>query len=223
MDRFRPRPQPPVSLTPYILCGLGHRPNPLLGRKFSEFCTEWTAWISEYFHADLDILVHYQSLWTLNIPVGLKGLLWKSSSRSLLLGPHWYGPSDLGQNCHCGKAMSLPHVWSGCSTYDLSPLKDILLALLASLCPGDYRVLDYDKWPSPFWFLLLVLKPLEKQLEVSKKQLALLKDSWASQERAIGGYLWYIWRQRMKETVVPSFSFVPYRHVALLASYLDAG
>ena len=76
--------------------------------------------------------------------------------------------------------MMLPHVWASCTAYDLSPLKNVLLDHLPSLCPSDSQTLDFDEWPSLFWFLLFVLKPLEKRLVVSKPQAALLWNSQAA-------------------------------------------
>jgi len=190
-------------------------PNPLQGRKFTDFCAEWTAWIAEHFHLELDILTHFHLLWTANVPTSLKELLWKTSSGSLPLGRRWYGMSDLGQVCHCGMEMSLPQVWAGCAAYDLTPLRNALLDHLLLLCPSNYRTLDFDEWPSPFWFLLIVLKPLEKRLTVSKPQ--------AARESAIGNYLWYIWKQHMKEMVVSNFLFVPRGHMAQMALALGIG
>jgi len=187
-------------------------PDPLQGRKFTDFCAEWTAWIAEHFHVELDILTHFCSLWMANVPTGLKELLWKTSSGSLPLGHRWYGTE-----------MSLPHVWAGCTAYDLTPLRDALLDHLPSLCPGDYRTLDFDKWPSPFWFPLIILKPLEKRLMVSKPQAALLRSSRAARESAIGNYLWYIWKQHMKETAVSNFLFIPRGHMAQMALALGIG
>jgi len=64
--------------------------------ELAGFCVEWTAWIAKHFHAELDILTHFCLIWTVNIPTGLKELLWKSLSRSLPLGCRWHGRSDLG-------------------------------------------------------------------------------------------------------------------------------
>ena len=70
--------------------------NPLLRGKFTAFCADWTSWMKVHFDAKLDILRHFATLWCLDVPVGLKELLWKSASRSLPLGHHWYSASDLG-------------------------------------------------------------------------------------------------------------------------------
>jgi len=119
--------------------------------------------------------------------------------------------------------MSLPHIWAGCTAYNLGPLRDALLAHLPTLCPSNSQTLDFDKWPSPFWFPLFMLKPLEKRLAVSKPQAALLRNSRATRENAIGSYLWYIWKQHMKETAVPSFLFAPRGHVTQLALAIGVG
>ena len=155
-------------------------PNPLLGRKFAMFCVEWMAWITEFFYKELDILTHFRSLWALSVPAGLKELLWKYSSGSLPLGCRWYGTLDQGQTCCCGSEMSLPHIWARCPAYNLTPLRDVLLDLLPTICPGDCRTLDFNEWPSPFWFPLIALKPLEKRLAVSKPQATLLWNSHAA-------------------------------------------
>jgi len=198
-------------------------PNPLLGTKFRPFCKDWTKWVEEQFGARLDILRHFPTLWWMDAPVGLKELLWKAASGSLPLGHHWYGKSDLGRTCRCGTEMSLPHVWSGCAAYDVSPLRDELLELLPTLCPRTHRTLDFDKWPSPFWYPLICLKALERRLEVGRKQAHALRDSGGAREWAIGAYLWHVWKQCMWEMAEPTFRFILSGQVRALQKALGVG
>ena len=89
--------------------------------------------------------------------------------------------------------------------------------LIQSLCTGHHHTLDFNEWPPPFWYPLLVLKLLEKMLAVNRQVARVLQDSCEAQEWAIGSYLWYVWKVRMQETADQSFVFIPYKHVWALA------
>lgn len=192
-------------------------PNPLLSQRFLPFCLDWTAWIEEFFHVNLDILKHFQSLWTMQIPSGLHELLWKIASNSLPLGHRWHGASDLGWECHCGTVLLASHIWDGCAYYTLTPLRELLLCHLSTLCPGHHQVLDFDEWPSPYWYPLLALKPLEKSLSLTRCVAWVYKESQNAREWVIGTYLWYIWKNHMQETADQDYIFIPHKHVQALA------
>ena len=134
------------------------------------FCNEWTDWVQEIFSQDIDILRVYESLWTINIPRGLKELLWKASSGSLPVGRRWHGRSPLGSECRCGHEFTLAHVWEGCDRYDMWPLREVMIDSIGSLVTGNHRTLLVASWPPPYWFPLLCLRHLEKTLNVSKKE-----------------------------------------------------
>src|SRR6266436_7733760 len=91
---------------------------PSLGCKFSEFNASWTDWILGHTGLYLDIIRHIPLVWCLDIPSGLKELLYKCMSGSLPLGRSWHGKSLLGKVCHCGSAMLLEHIWSSCLSYN---------------------------------------------------------------------------------------------------------
>ena len=198
-------------------------PCPLRGGKFDTFCADWTNWMLVHFSTELDILKHFTTLWCLDVPISLKELLWKLASGSLPLGGHWYGTSDLGRTCRCGAKMSLHHIWVGCPRYILSPLRETLIGFLPTLCPGSYWTLDFDEWPSPFWYPLLSLKALEACLPLTRKQACALHDSQHVREQAIGPYLWFIWKNHMREMADPKFTFIPWRQVGSLEKALGIG
>ena len=198
-------------------------PPPILGRKFAPFCEDWTSYMSLVFHVDLDILSSFKNLWTMNVPIGLKGLLWKSASGSIPIGELWHGASDLGAYCACGETLSLPHIWEGCECYRLAPLKDALDGYLLTLGGGFSKTVDFSAWPSPYWYPLLCLAKIEKSLDISRKQRKSLKNNRRFREWAIGMYLWTIWRKRMKEIMVPDYKFIPEFHVDDMLADIKAG
>jgi len=197
--------------------------NPLLGPKFDVFREEWSAWMGEVFLQDVDLTRAFRMIWKINVPKGLKELLWKESSGSLPLGAHWHGKSPLGNECRCGRETTLTHIWEGCVCYNMWPLKEVMLDSLPVLGVGGHRVLDVAAWPPPFWFPLLCLKQLEKPLNLSKKERRALKNSRATREKIVGTYLWSVWRWRIKEIMDESFSFVPSYFVESLRKELGVG
>jgi len=66
----------------YLIVQDGTLP-PILTDKFWPFMEEWTAWMKTNFLVNLDILQHFSRLWSLEVPPGLKELLWKEASSSL--------------------------------------------------------------------------------------------------------------------------------------------
>ena len=180
-------------------------------------------WIESNFLVDIDILKIFGQLWHINVPRGLKELLWKYASGSLPIGSKWNGTSDLGSFCKCGSETTLPHIWEGWVAYDLSPLRRIIDDHTPSLCLGYYKTLDFGTWPSPYWYPLLCLKQVEKCYDASRKQMKAFKDSRSKREWAIGTYLWLVWKKRMKEVMDRSFTFEPWQHTAVLEKELGIG
>ena len=195
-------------------------PSPLLSDRFRPFCENWSSWMVGHFNIHLDITKHFHRIWTVNIPPGLKGLLWKLASNSLPLGKNWHGTSDFGRTCRCGSPMSASHVWMGCPSYDLAPLLALLCEKLRLLYHGPHRTLRPNEWGPPFWYPLFVLRPLESYLPLAREDRRLLGDSRDDREWAIGSYLWYIWAARMKEIMEPDRNFIPASCVPILRDIL---
>ena len=195
-------------------------PSPILTDRFRPFCQDWSYWIARKFDVRLDITRHFHRLWEVSVPAGLRDLMWKIASGSLPLGRSWHGTSDLGRVCRCGSPVSASHIWSGCPSYALSPLLDLLCESLRSLHPGSHRSLHPEEWDMPLWYPLFVLQPLESYLSVSPESRELLSSSRERREQAIGSYLWFIWKARMKEIMEPDFSFIPSSCVPAMRSTL---
>ena len=189
-------------------------PPPLLGPKFAAFCLEWLTYFHEVFDTQVNLLRHFQSLWTVNIPPGLWELLWKYAAGSLPLGLQWHGTSDLGRTCRCGSMMSLSHIWAGCPAHDLTPLFDLLDSKMHLLESGSLKSLWPCNWPAPFWFPLIALKPLESQSSILVHVRRRLGRSRQAREWALGSWFWYVWKQHMKEVMEPAYHFLPIHHVS---------
>ena len=59
--------------------------------------------------------------------------------------------------------MSLPHIWKGCSQYDMSPFWEIARNLVKEVVYLDTPTTDPDRWMSGnMWFPLIALKSLER-------------------------------------------------------------
>ena len=146
-----------------------HRtPSPLFSRKFMPFCVSWTLWVYEHFHTYLDISKHFRNIWTINIPVGMRGFLWKVASGSLPIGTRSYGASGFS-HCHCSAELTVGHIWGSCPSYNLKPLLDLLCQKLDLLCTTYGRTLSPYEWKSPYWYPLIAFKPLETLPDISKK------------------------------------------------------
>ena len=196
-------------------------PPPLLGPKFAAFRLEWLVYFHDVFDTHVDLLRHFQSLWTINIPPGLRELLWKYAAGSLPLGHRWHGTSDLGRTCRCGSPMSLSHVWAGCPAHDLTPLFDLLDSKMRLLEYGTLTSLWPSDWPAPFWFPLIALKPLESLPSIPVRVRRRLGKSRRAREWALGSFFWYVWKQHMKEVMEPAFRFLPIHHVSHVRELLE--
>jgi len=81
---------------------------------------------------------------------------------ALVLGGHYFGATDLGRVCACDQEMSLNHILSGCTRYDLRPLLSLLLDKLREVSlKATLKTLHLDKWAVSLWYPLLVLHALE--------------------------------------------------------------
>ena len=194
-------------------------PSPLFGRKFTPFCVSWTLWIHEHFHTYLDISRHFKNIWTINIPVGMRGFLWKVASRSLPIGSRSHGAPGFS-NCHCGAELTVGHMWGSCPSYNLRPLLDLLCQKIDLLCTTYGRTLNPYEWKSPYWYHLIALKPLETLPDISRKRRQSFGDSRSAREWAIGSFFWYIWRMRAKE-VMEGRTFMPIHHVRFMKDVLE--
>ena len=196
-------------------------PPPLLGPKFAAFRLEWLTYFHDVFDTHIDLMRHFQSLWSVNIPPGLRELLWKYAAGSLPLGHRWHGTSDLGRTCRCGSVMSLSHVWAGCPAHDLTPLFDLLDSKMQLLEYGTQKSLWPCEWPAPFWFPIIALKPLESLSSIPVRVRRRLGKSRRAREWALGSFFWYIWKQHMKEVMEPAFRFIPVHHVSYVRELLE--
>ena len=182
---------------------------------------EWLTWFHDVFDTHIDLLRHFQSLWMVNIPPGLRELLWKYAAGSLPLGHCWHGTSDLGCTCQCGSTMSLSHIWAGCPAHDLTPLFDLLDSKMHLLESGSLKSLWPCDWPAPFWFPLIALKPLESMCSTPTHIRRQLGRSRRAREWALSSWFWYIWKQHMKEVMEPAYHFLHIHHVAAVRELLE--
>ena len=196
-------------------------PPPFLSPKFTPFSSFWASHMSRFFSARLDPTAHVPLIWSINIPVGLQELLYKRVFSALPIGDTWHGSLTLGQTCRCCSTLSLEHVWASCLTYDLRPLLSVLYDHFQSLHPGLAPSAQPWLWPSPIWFPLLSLKSLDNMPVNSSPLRRTLGKSRRSREWALGSFLWFIWRHRMKEVHDPSYRFIPGLHTEALSAALS--
>ena len=111
-------------------------------------------------------------------------------------------------------------LWSGCPSYDMSHLLDILQSSLLKLVPSGVLTTTEDplKWGSSIWQPLLALRSLEHFPLVNRKLAKCLKQTCSEWEWAIGTYLWSVWVARMKEVHNGGYLYIPYNHRASLLS-----
>src|SRR5258706_16399610 len=158
--------------------------HPVLGDKSAAFCRRWSAWASGFSLRWLDVTHHIPNLWKVNIPTQLRELLWKEINSSLPLGCAWASKVKWGQlcpcngqvlnmqhvwvwprceltnglranRCRCGHVLSLAHIWTGCSSYDMEPFFSLLKKKFKSLVYLDSPTTNPDVWLSGgMWFLL---------------------------------------------------------------------
>ena len=196
-------------------------PPPFLSPKFTSFSSFWASHMSRFFSARLDPTEHVPLVWSINIPVGLQELLYKRIFSALPIGDTWHGSLTLGQTCRCCSTLSLEHVWASCPSYDLCPLFSVLYDHFQSLHPGLAPSAQPWLWPSPIWFPLLSLRSLDNMPVNSPPLRRTLGKSRRNREWALGSFLWFIWRHRMKEVHDPSYRFVPGLHTEALSAALS--
>ena len=196
-------------------------PPPFLSPKFTSFSSFWTTHMSRFFSAHLDPAEHVPLLWSINVPVGLQELLHKRIFSSLPIGDTWHGNLTLGQTCRCCSTLSLEHVWASCPSYDLCPLFSVLYEHFQSLHPGPAPSAQPWLWPSPIWFPLLSFRSLDNMPMNDPPLRHALGKSRSKREWALGSFLWFIWKHRMKEVHDSSYHFIPDLHTAALNTALS--
>ena len=196
-------------------------PPPFLSLKFASFSSFWASHMSRFFSARLDPAEHVPLIWSINIPVGLRELLHKRVFSSLPIGDTWHGGLTLGQTCRCRSTLSLEHVWASCPSYDLHPLFSVLYDHFQSLHPGSALSAQPWLWPSPVWFPLLSFRSLDNMPMNNPPLRRALGKSRSKREWALGSFLWFIWKHRMKEVHDSSYHFIPDLHTSALNAALS--
>jgi len=180
-------------------------PAPLHTWKASGFADRWAVAMFGLFGKVLDVGIYFSNIWSINIPTGLREVLWKDALSSLpFYCPDWVSVKA-SFVCGCGVHLSLAHILTRCGLYDLSPLTASLAERLKAVSPPLFglRSLRPDEWhPSP-WFPLIALKAVEyravRPTKECPKPSRALADSHSQQEWAIGMFFWFVWKKRMKE------------------------
>ena len=195
-------------------------PPPFQSAKFSSFFSSWSSWMLHSFSACLDPVAHIPHIWKADIPIGLHKLLYKHVLSSLPLGQTWHGKLALRQVCCCGVDLSLDHLWTSCPSYNLDLLLLTLYSCFLSLHHGTGLSAKPWLWPSPIWYLLLAFCSLDNIPTNAAALCRTLSRTWAKREWALGSFLWFIWKQHMKEVHDSSYCFIPELHVNALSATL---
>jgi len=182
--------------------------------KFRRFLDRWVVTLGNMFGRVLDPGDHVGKVWRLNIPKGLKEVLWKEMNGTLVIGHRYHGMSDMGRSCRCGAELSLGHMLMGCAEYKQQGLMDVLLDRLRVIGPVvSLKTLWPDEWGVSGWYPLLALSALELNAIRPSKSLRkpnrALQDSRPAREWLIGSYFWMIWKWRMKEIHAADFRYRP--------------
>ena len=192
-----------------------------LSPKFASFSSFWTSYMSRFFSAHFDPIEHVPLIWSINVPVGLRELLYKRIFSALPIGDTWHRSLTLGQTCKCCSTLSLEHVWASCPSYDLRPLFSVLYDHFQSLHPGPAPSAQPWLWPSPIWFPLLSLRSLDNMPMNDSPLRHTLGKSRRKREWALGSFLWFVWKHRMKEVHDSSYRFIPGLHTEALNAALS--
>ena len=153
-------------------------------------------------------------VWQLNIPEGLKEVLWKEMNSALVIGHRYHGVSDMGRFCRCRAELSLGHIFTSCTDYGQQGLMSQLITDLQKVGPAlTYKMLRPDEWGVSGWYPLLALSALEVDAvcpsKALKKPNKAMKDTRPMREWLIGSYLWMLWKWRMKEIHAADFVYRP--------------
>jgi len=188
---------------------------PIHAYRSSPFRDRWTVSMFGLFGRVLDVGRYVSAIWTINIPTGLREVLWKEALGSLpFSSPEWVS-SRVPLVCRCGASLSLDHIFAGCASYVLTPLLCSLEEHLRIVSPPLFhlRSLRPDEWlPSP-WYPLIALKAVEtgatRPSRVCPKPNQALNSTRPQREWAIGTFFWFVWKARMKELFAsPKYTFV---------------
>lgn len=208
--------QPLDYLTKMTICFT--TPAPAKTNRFEKFLDRWVVTIGTLFDRVLDPGRYIGGVWHLNIPEGLKEVLWKEMNDAQVLGAKYFGTNyaklDMGRVCLCGQTVSLGHILLGCTEYNLQPLLTAFLDILKTVSPeSSFRTLHPDEWGSSLWYPLLAMRTIEETalpiFKGRKRVLKALKNSRLRWEWVIGNYYWMLWKWHMKEIHDSSFKFVP--------------
>ena len=170
----------------------------------------WSFFWWRSFGLHLDFSLYAPLVWRVNVPAGLRDLLWKSMFGALPIGRSWHSKEDLGLDfCPCGSRtpLDLFHVFSGCSFFPILPLyADVLCPALDDAAPhsGAHISLDPERWWRQWWFPILCFKRLSHH-DSNKRVRASLSRSVRRREWIYGSFLWALWKYRMKVAHEPSY------------------
>ena len=214
-------------------------PRPLMHDKSFDICSQWQDWAIGFSSGWLDASHHLPNVWKVNIPTQLRELLWKEINRSLPLGHSWASKVKLGApcpcdgspinyvhiwvcpqckhtngqraiRCRCGSSLSLSHIWKGCCSYNMDPFRVLLQEKLCSLVYLTTTTTSPDLWMAgDMWFPLVALRSLELGPDLDDMHKRILTPSCKAREWAMGSFLWFTWRMRMKEVHSSSMVFSP--------------
>ena len=228
-------------------------PRPLLNDKSLDARCRWNNWAIGFSSGWLDASHHLPNIWKVNIPTQLRELLWKEINSSLPLGHSWASKAKLGDpcpcngspinyihvwvcprcehtngqqaiRCRCGSPLSLSHIWKGCRSYNMDPFRALLESKLKSLVYLQTTTTSPDQWMSgDMWFPLVALRSLELGPDFSDLHKRVLSPSRKAREWAMGSFLWFTWRMRMKEVHSSTMIFSPGAPEFLtgLSSFMD--
>lgn len=179
--------------------------------------------VESLFSHHLDTRLHTPQVWSIYVPTRLKELLWKDMTNSLPLGTTWHGSMQLGRTCRCGAPVSLNHIWTSCTKYNMLPLHQTLRNHISTITSTTMLSWTEDplQWPDNPWFPLLALRTLERHPCVSKKAAKKLKQTRPECKWAISTYLWHVWTARMREAHNKAELYILALHKASLKKALS--
>ena len=162
------------------------------------------------FRVQVDLGPKLPYLWRLNVPPGLKELLWKSLFNALPLGTSWRSHLSIGLDyCPCGDPapLTLFHIFSGCSYFPICPLYSGVLfpALWSASSCMKHLSNNPIRWHQQWWFPLLAFKELAASAPDRKSRSALVR-SVRPREWIYRSFLWSLWKARMKIAHESDFS-----------------
>ena len=177
-------------------------PAPSTTGRLSPFTSRWTVHMYRKFGVALKVERYMKAVWAINIPTGLREILWKDMNDALPIGHKAWGREPRGSTCECGSPLTLEHILAGCRAYDTQPAWRKAADLVYSTCPGlSCKTLTPDEWAPHYWYPLLALKRLESEhvrpTKAQPKPSEALAGTRSAREWIIGQTAWSIWKVRM--------------------------